>query len=165
MRNLKKLFAPFMLLGLLFTSCGKTTPTPEPEPPVVTYTAESVASDFNKNIVDAGLGEYIDPAALDQYGEYSTFAVIDESTDESEASLGQAAAILASFLPEYMEASEAVYGDPTAEGYIDLFGDGSYYYYLETVTPDESVYAAVVSYVYSSYLVAQIAIGDIAAEE
>ena len=149
------LLAATISLGL--ASCN--TPTPAPQP---SYTAAVVAEDFNANVTDAGLGEYIDPAALDDHNEYSTFAVIDQSDDESEASLQRAAAILASFLPEYMTAGESVYGDPTAENYFDIFGDQSYYYYMDFASPDDLSYAVILSYVYSGYLCAQISIADAA---
>lgn len=57
-----------------------------------------------------------------------------------------------------------VYGDPTAEDYYDLFGDGSIYFYLEFDSPDELSYASVISYIYNAKLIAQISIADSVAE-
>jgi hypothetical protein len=61
-----------------------------------------------------------------------------------------------------MENSYYVYGDPASEDYYDLFGDGSIYCYAEFTSPDEVSYAAIVSYIYSGYLCAQVSIADIA---
>jgi len=158
MKKSSLLVALSLMFCLTLSSC---TNQPAPVEPEVVYNAEKVATDFNAIVVEEGYGEYISPATFDEYDEYSTFAIIDESEDESEESLGTAAATLASFLPEYMELSESVYGDPADSEYIDIFKDGSYYYYMEFLSPKEVAYAVVISYVYSGYLVAQIGIGDI----
>ena len=131
------------------------------EEPVVEYTAAKVCEDFNANLTAAGYGSLA--AEWDEtYEEYSTGASFGASEDESEENLSDAAGTLASFLPEYMSLGFAVYGDPTSEDYYDLFEDGSIYFYASFVSPDESVEAAVISYVYSGYLCAQIGIYDVA---
>lgn len=129
------------------------------EEPEISYDAAKVTEDFNANLAEASI-----PFAAEwneDYQEYGLAVNFGESTDESEKNLGSAALTLASFLPEYMVNDFAVYGDPNAEDYYDLFGDKSYYYYVSFVSPDGLSTVAVISYIYNGLLVAQISIANV----
>ncbi len=120
------------------------------------YYADQVADDFNANLAAEG---YDLAAEWDSdYNEFYLGYRFGASTDESEANLKTAAYTLASFLPEYMALYYEVYGDPEAEGYIDIYNDNSYYYAMIFVSPDSQVSAQVISYVYNNYLVGTISI-------
>ena len=119
------------------------------------YTAAKVAEDMNANIAAAG---YSFQAKLNAAGTAYTLAVnFGSSTDESEASLKGAVNTLASFLPSYMTLVTAFYDDPANGGY-DIFGDGTVTYYAQYKTPDGSVTATLIGYLYSGLKVAQITI-------
>lgn len=128
------------------------------EEEVVSHTAESVTAAFNAAL--AGEGYSFAAEYDEEHGEYALAVNFGESSDESEESLSGAASALASFLPEYMSNTAAVYGDPTAEGYHDLFGDSSYYFFAGFESEDSAVVAEVISYVYNGLLIAQIGIYD-----
>lgn len=127
----------------------------EPEP-VVEYTPEKVAADMNANLTAEGYTFQLTYDA--DYAEWSLAVNFGESTDESEENLKSGADTLASFLPDYCTAAGAIYGDPTAEGYIDIFSDNSIYYYAGFAVPDEKSDIAVISYIYNSLLIAQVSI-------
>ena len=160
MKLSKILTALAFVFGLAGCKSSPKEPTPEPEPEVV-YTAESVAEEYNANLVEAGYS-FLQVEWDEDYEEYGLAVSFGESSDESEENLGSAAYTLAMFLPEYMSEGLSIYGNPESEGYYDLFGDGSCYYYAGFATEDESVEAVVISYIYSSLLIAQISIYDVA---
>ena len=126
----------------------------------VSYSAEKVAADMNATFEGAG---YSFKLTYDEtYKEYGLAVNTGATTDESQESLSQGASILASFLPSYAVSVASVYGDPTAEGYVDIFGDGSIYFRAIFATPDYSVKMDIVAYVYNSARIAQISIVDMA---
>lgn len=154
---------PLVIGSMLLAGCTAKKGEEESSEPEVSYTAEQVAADMNANLEAAGYGTL----ALEfdeEHNEWGTGANAGASTDESEANLKGGADILASYLPEYMGEPLEWYGDPTAEGYINVFGDNSIYYAEVFMSPDEAVEADVFSYIYSGKLCFQISIYD-AAEE
>ncbi len=127
----------------------------------VSYSAESVAADMNGILEAAG---YSFKVTYDEtYKEWGLAVNTGSSTDESQESLSQGASILASFLPDYATLVTSVYGDPTAEGYVDIFGDGSIYFRAIFATPDYAVKMDIIAYVYNGLRIAQLSIADIVA--
>ena len=127
---------------------------------VTVFDADHVARDFNATLAKAGISLSATWDAT--YEEYSLGVSFGASTDESSSNLGSGALTLGSYLGSYMEKKSQVYGDPTAQGYYDMFGDQSYYFYVLYVSKDGSSKASVVSYIYGGELVAQISIWDVA---
>lgn len=125
------------------------------------YSAEKVAADINATLESAGYSFRV--TWDEQYQEYGLGVNTGSSTDESQESLSQGASILASFLPEYATLVTSVYGDPTAEGYVDIFGDGSIYFRAIFATPDYAVKMDIVAYIYNGLRIAQLSVVDIGA--
>lgn len=122
------------------------------------YTAEEVADYINDGLAEAGVS--LEVVYDDQRAAWTLAAGVGSASDETEETLWSAVEIIASYFPDYLlfVEEESVYGDPTAEGYYDLFGDQSYYYFAYFSTEDNSVTATVISYVINGTLAFQLSI-------
>lgn len=86
---------------------------------------------------------------------------VGSAADETEETLSSGAEFLAeAAIPDGFTLAFSVYGDPTSEGYYDLFGDESYYYYMLFSDASGDVNITIISYVDSQTLVASITIGS-----
>lgn len=143
-------FIPVLAATMLLGSCGGKT----------LKTAEKVAGDISANITEAAGQEL----ALEYDEEQDAWGIalnVGTATDETEATLKPAVLFLEEFLPDYVEIKEEVYGDPTAEGYVDIFGDQSYYFYAGGETKDGAVQVEIVSYAYPVSATSNALVGQI----
>lgn len=116
----------------------------------LTYTLDQVASDTNANFI----ADDFAAACLEydsRYKQWSNSVRYDDGEDNSEEKLSFYARKLAAYLPDYMLNNQvaAVYGDPEDPDYDDLFGTGIHYYAYVYQSPDKTVTAEVISYIYS----------------
>lgn len=147
-------FIPVLAAAMLLGSCGGSN----------VKTAKKVAGDISAKLTETAGKEM----ALEYDADQDAWGIalnLGTATDETEATLKPVVLFLENFLPEYVEIKEEVYGDPTAEGYYDLFGDQSYYYFAGGETKDGAVQVELVSYAYpvsetSNALVGQIMVYD-----
>ena len=130
-------FIPVLAATMLLGSCGGKT----------LKTAEKVAADISANLT-AAAGKEMNLTYDEDHDEWGIGLNLGAATDETEATLKPAVTLLEGFLPEYVEIKEEVYGDPTAEGYVDIFGDASYYYLAGGETKDGAVQVQIFSYAY-----------------
>ena len=144
-------FIPVLAATMLLGSCGGKT----------LKTAEKVAAEISANLT-AAAGQEMALTYDEDYDEWGIALNLGAAADETEATLKPAVSFLESFLPEYVEVKEEVYGDPAAEGYVDIFGDASYYFLAAGETKDGAVQVQIVSYAYpvngSNALIGQMSV-------
>ncbi|MBO5529208.1 MAG: hypothetical protein J6A47_07840 [Bacilli bacterium] len=115
----------------------------------LTYTPEQVATDANANLEAEGYAARLTyDSDAEQWWTRMAFA---SAEDHSEEKLSHYAGIITAMLPDYMldNELEAVYGDPEAPDYDDIFGSPVYYYLYLYQSPDANVMAWVMSYINS----------------
>lgn len=120
------------------------------------YSAEGVAEEFNEAAEEAGktFGFEFNEAK----NCYELSVGLAYSTDESQSNLQSAVAFMAQYLPDYMNLSTSMYGDPTQPDYVNLFGDNSIYFYAQFKSPDKLVSVTFISYIYNGVLGCQATI-------
>ena len=122
----------------------------------LTYTPEQVAAAANANLEAEGYAARLKyDSDSEQWWTRMAFATAE---DHSEEKLSHYADILAAMLPDYMldNQLEAVYGDPEAPDYEDIFGSPVYYYVYLYRSPDANVMAWVMSYIDSGVYCADL---------
>ena len=129
-------FIPVLAATMLLGSCGGKT----------LKTAEKVAADISANLTKAA-GKETNLTYDEEYDEWGIALGLATAEDETEATLKSGVTFLENFLPDYVEVKNEWYGDPTAEGYVDMFGDQSYYYFAGGETKDGAVQVRLFSWV------------------
>ena len=141
-------FIPVLAATMLLASCGGKT----------LKTAEKVAAEISANLT-AAAGKEMALEYDETRDEWGIALGLANAQDETEATLKSGVTFLEGFLPDYVEVQDEWYGDPTAEDYLDMFGDQSYYYFAGGETKDGAVQVEIFSWVNAnSILVGQMVV-------